>query len=635
MARQLGLGPVFVYEWITASRRWQMYAVRSLFVAALLASLIVVWWGRAAGRGSLTIQGLAELGQKFFVAIVGTQLAVVMLAAPASAAATICLDKSRGTLAHMLMTDLSDAEIVLGKLAARLVPVLGLVLCMLPVMVLGSLLGGVDPEALFGALLVTLGCGVLGCSLALAFSVWATKTHEVMLATLAVWAFWVVALPGWWLLSMTGWLWAPPGWLGKANPFWVALGPVIEPKKISSVDQVVFLAGALILSVALTVLAVGTMRFAALGHANRPGRTKPKRTSRLSAWLQACAARLPGPSLDRNPVLWLEWHRKQPSRWARVVWSLYVCLAVLVIGIALIQALSVRRPQAEFIALLNGFQAATGLLLLSASASTSLAEDRNRGSLEVLLTTPLSTTEIVWGKWWGTFRLVPLLAILPALASGSLGVGDRFRLEEILAVSYLTVFGAVSAMVGLFLVRRLTLTGDIRLKHLVACSLLVTTCVYVERVLFNNSYHILVDGYCLSVLLVVGLVMAYGAALTSLGLALATWISRLGRAMALCVAAYVLMTIGWVFVVVSLFNQMGAGLAMGSPFFGVAFVSLGLGNQGPFRDGGLIGWALFWIVAYGAVALLLVLATIATFNRSLGRIEERKSRRFKRLEPNT
>jgi hypothetical protein len=28
----LGLGPVFTYEWITSSRRWQGYALRLLFL---------------------------------------------------------------------------------------------------------------------------------------------------------------------------------------------------------------------------------------------------------------------------------------------------------------------------------------------------------------------------------------------------------------------------------------------------------------------------------------------------------------------------------------------------------------------------------------------------------------------------
>ena len=75
------------------------------------------------------------------------QLVLVMLAGPAATAGTICLDKcGRGAMAHLLITDLSDAEIVLGKLAARLVPVVGLIACALPVTALGRWSGGLTPS---------------------------------------------------------------------------------------------------------------------------------------------------------------------------------------------------------------------------------------------------------------------------------------------------------------------------------------------------------------------------------------------------------------------------------------------------------------------------------------------------------
>src|SRR5262245_46795997 len=144
-----GLGPVFYCEWLITARRWQMYALRSGFVALLLVVLLVTWnavvsrWGNDPGP-----QVAAQVGSYFFHAIVGTQLAAVLLAAPAATAGAVCLDRARGTLTHLLVTDLSSAEVVLGKLAARLVPVLGLVGCSLPVLALTSLLGGVDLIAL-------------------------------------------------------------------------------------------------------------------------------------------------------------------------------------------------------------------------------------------------------------------------------------------------------------------------------------------------------------------------------------------------------------------------------------------------------------------------------------------------------
>ena len=125
----------------------------------------------------------------------------------------------------------------------------------------------------------------------------------------------------------------------------------------------------------------------------------------------------------------------------------------------------------------NALQVAGGLLMLSVSAATSLAEERQRGSLDVLMATPLPTRSIVWGKWWGTFRSVPRLLILPSLLT------------------------------------------------------------------FAMSLH---TGHLWGVALMAALILAYGAAITSLGLALATWMPRMGRAVGTTVGLYTMMCIGWI-----------------------------------------------------------------------------------------
>ena len=121
-----GLGPVFASEWLTSTRRRQFYAARVLFVGLMLAALSCVWVSQVAGRRLATISELARVGQSFFGAIVFTQLIMVLVAAPASTAGVICQDKMRGNLVFLLVTDLSDAEVVLGKLAARLVSIVGM-----------------------------------------------------------------------------------------------------------------------------------------------------------------------------------------------------------------------------------------------------------------------------------------------------------------------------------------------------------------------------------------------------------------------------------------------------------------------------------------------------------------------------
>jgi ABC-type Na+ efflux pump permease subunit len=199
----------------------------------------------------------------------------------------------------------------------------------------------------------------------------------------------------------------------------------------------------------------------------------------------------------------------------------------------------------------NGFQVSIGLLFLSVSAATSLAEERVRGSLDVLLATPLSTSSILWGKWWGAYRPVLLLAILPAL---------------------------------------------------VTCTLALWT------------------GRMLEAGLLVALTLAYGAAITSLGLAVATWTARLGRAVAASVVAYVVVTVAWPFVVIVLWGHndfLGPGLASASPFFGAALLTVHIA-EGDLRA--VAGWDVLWTAVYLIVALILMAVTQATFDNRLGRI---------------
>jgi hypothetical protein len=110
------------------------------------------------------------------------------------------------------------------------------------------------------------------------------------------------------------------------------------------------------------------------------------------------------------------------------------------------------------------------------------------------------------------------------------------------------------------------------------------------------------------VVLVVGLVVAYGAALTSLGLALATWVPRLGRAVGLCVAAHVGVTVGWVVLVAILTPRApgltGPGLASFSPFLGVMLPTLEVQMAKAVKShwDEAVGWVAFWTVADAALA---------------------------------
>lgn len=571
MERFFGLGPVFQFEWLTASRRWQGYAQRSLFVGLLLASLIVVANGSTRPRVA-TRRGLAELGAQFYVAVVGTQLTLVLLAAPAATAGAICLDKARGTLTHLLVTDLSDAEIVLGKLGSRLVPVLGMLACALPVLSLLTLLGGVDPDALVGAFLVTLGVALLGCALALLFSLWAGKTHEALLGTYAVWGLWLL---GPWMIpplnAETGLnLPTPPR---GTDPFHLVFGSSFRPGSVASLDSLLFLAGALVLSILLTGVAIWRLRpvcnrdRARVARPRRLGRWVVQRMPTFSGmvkWIpnldkavhwagryfptfSAMVGGIPLSSLDRNPVLWREWHRNRPSRWARLVFLLYFGISGF---FSVVVILNGWRNMAPFV---NGLQVSIGLLFLSVTAASAMAEERVRGSLDVLMSTPLPTRQIVLGKWLGAFRGTLVLTILPALV---------------------ILFGGT-------------------------------------RDLASRQFHAAI---------IVGYILAQGAMLTSLGLALATWISRLGRAVGLTVTFYVVMTVGWMFLVMAFMgpSDRGAGLICASAFMGAGGTTAEAFSMGADR---FVEGTIVWTLLYAILAGALYILTRVSFNTCLGRVE--------------
>src|SRR3954452_11571892 len=143
-----GLGPVFDTEMKINARRWQVYAGRAFFVCALLIGMATIWWSYLDARWSVGIQNQARIGEAYFYAMVGVQLALTMIVAPAATAGAVCVERSRGSLAHMLVTDLSAREIIQGKLSARLIPTFALIACAWPVAAIGSLLGGINPENL-------------------------------------------------------------------------------------------------------------------------------------------------------------------------------------------------------------------------------------------------------------------------------------------------------------------------------------------------------------------------------------------------------------------------------------------------------------------------------------------------------
>jgi hypothetical protein len=128
--------------------------------------------------------------------------------------------------------------------------------------------------------------------------------------------------------------------------------------------------------------------------------------------------------------------------------------------------------------------------------------------------------------------------------------------------------------------------------------------------------------------LTAALVLAYGAVVTSLGLALAAWQPRLGRAIGASVAAYLAVAVIYPAIALVSFRLGPDDVVFlwPSPFFGM-FIPMGWFSwRFPSSDPGRLVAMSVWVIIASAVAYGLLRVTLAIFDHLLGRVPERPGR---------
>ncbi len=583
-----GPGPVFQYEMILLARRWQQYAARVVFALGLMVGLVCAWYSvmdqqRAQVAGVAPARISAQLGGAFFHVLVPLELILVMLAGPALTAGTICVDRARGVLSHLMTTDLSDVEIVLEKFATRLISLLILIFAGAPVLAWASLLGGIDPNAVVAALCVITSVGLLGCALALFVAVFANKAHEVVTAVYAVWIVWLLSLPVY--SGITG---AWPGWLAATHPIQLAYNPYGAPGIVDWTHILIFSSTLIALSALAVLFTIRRLRRTVIEAVLK--RRETGFYARVRRVEDFFGGLLPGPSLDANPVLWREWNRLRPSRVGLVVWTLFWIGYLFFLAWSIVDAMRIGVNQTSVVPTLI-LGTGIGFLLIAVAASTSLSEERNRGSLDVLMTTPLTTRAIVVAKWWGVFRgCLPLAAVV---LLGSMFLAAAAVPEGIPAGFARTIYK--------------TLPTPIQTRDRLIAPALTTMFV-----------------------------LADGAVIASLGVALATWVKRGGRAIALCVVIYLAVAIAWP-IGVDIFNAVVYSSNISGTqayYYDNQWKSNAVATLSPLGSVGSLMWITrsdfphrgnFWIGASGVLIVKIVLAlgllelTIATFDGAMGR----------------
>src|SRR5437588_2713548 len=148
------LGPIFNREFLTVPRRPRHYATRAAYLGALWVISVTAWLSALGWTRPSTLGETARFGPLLFQVLTFVQLALFLFFSALSAASAVSLEKDRRTFVLLLLTDLRDFEIVLGKVLGSLLPIGLLLLGSLPVLMSLLLLGGVAAHQVLQAALV-------------------------------------------------------------------------------------------------------------------------------------------------------------------------------------------------------------------------------------------------------------------------------------------------------------------------------------------------------------------------------------------------------------------------------------------------------------------------------------------------
>jgi ABC-type transport system involved in multi-copper enzyme maturation permease subunit len=186
-------GPVFHKELLELSRRRSTYFLRAAMGFGLL--LIFLIFANEGGFRSVlsTARKQAAIAANVYENWAWYQFWIVCGVMPLLTCGLIAAERETGALPLLFTTHLTNREIILGKLASRLVVVFLLSFSALPALVLLGLLGGVDLERLFKIYLMTFAAAVLAASIGVWLSTTAKRPWVACIQTYAtlgvLWGF--------------------------------------------------------------------------------------------------------------------------------------------------------------------------------------------------------------------------------------------------------------------------------------------------------------------------------------------------------------------------------------------------------------------------------------------------------------
>ncbi|RLT10369.1 MAG: ABC transporter permease [Planctomycetota bacterium] len=441
-------GPIFVREVLTAPRRLSHYLMRSGFVAGLLILFYSIRQATIGFQDVLFAGDVASFSAMTFNVFALLQLTLGMFFATVFTASNIAQEKDRKTLILLLMTDLRNHELAVGKLFASLLIVGVLLTTSLPVFCFLKLLGGITwsqilwAEAVVGAAALAAGCW--GCFVAF----WREKTFQTLAISVLGIVLFVLVAHGLGAFANPSFALASP-YAGMIDVLAPSSPRELGPVFVSALPTVGTL---LVVSLILSILTITRLR-----------RWNPSRefhqsvaesipmTAKVEGGLHAADSEVLGINISpigrvhRNvwdsPIIWREMKTRAYGR--RMIWIklAYVTLGLLIASSAILTSSRdnslilgmVTAPAFAFLGI-----GILSLLLTNAQAVTSITNERDGGTLEILLVTDLRPHEFILGKIGGALwnaREMLLMPLVMIMGMALLGSVPTLTLENVLYLS--------------------------------------------------------------------------------------------------------------------------------------------------------------------------------------------------------
>jgi ABC-type transport system involved in multi-copper enzyme maturation permease subunit len=458
---------MFTREAAVAPRRVTFFAARTLMAGALFALTLTAWQLLVGSQSIESIGDLAWFGAAAFQILAPLQLAVAMPFSALLVASAVALEKDRKTFDLLLLTDMSNADLVLGKLLAGMLSVIVVVVGAIPLLMIIALLGGVSGEQILRTEAVVLASSIVAGSLGSTIALWREKTFQALAMTALVLVLWLAA---WEVVAAAA---GAATWLGYAAKSWAiamspwqavqaAARPALPTAGLAPVaaDPVLaFLVFSATVAMALNILAIVRVRAWNPRQDLIPQSTDetPSESTPSNAVDARSAVKIHGAGgkvreVWDNPVLWREIRTWAYGKRVLVIrlayWAVFLICAA-----ALATHAATNAPDSQAIppeAKPLGMLLVIGLILLNALAVTSLTNERDSKALDLLMVTDLSPKEIVFGKLGGAFYNAKEMIVLPLLLCGYLWFADRLTNENaVFLLGGILIINAFAAMLGL------------------------------------------------------------------------------------------------------------------------------------------------------------------------------------------